>query len=298
MLNYYLYQLEPAPFLPVSFIGTDKTEKSFLIEATFKTLEDRRREADKKRKEKRENPYKCNKLSADVVACKLRTFSVERKFIDQMMAEAAGGSKLILDLRGNRGGYVKISKYLTGHFFDREVKIMDMVTRQKTQTEIAKPIRDRQFKGDLIVLIDSDSASASEVFARVVQLEKRGKIVGDISAGAVMTSYNLSMSNSRGPDGYQTVSVFGMNVTMADVIMSDGKRLEHIGVTPDYPVGPSGLALAERNDPVLAFAAGLMGTKLTSEQAGRLEFLFKKTEDDTDDEEGSDDESKPSSNSL
>lgn len=287
VLNYYLYHLEPMPLLPVVVRKADNSERSIMVEASFKSLEERRKEAEKRRRDKSENPYKCTKVSQELTACKLRTFGIERKFIDQMMKEAAGSSKLILDLRGNRGGYVKIEEYLVGHFFDREVKIADIVTRKKTETRIAKPVKERKFQGELIVLIDSDSASASEVFARVVQIEKRGKIVGDVSAGAVMTSYNLSMADSRGPDGFQTVSFYGMNVTIADVIMSDGNRLEHVGVLPDHPVGPTSEALDLRNDPVLAYAAGLLGTKISPEEAGKFEFLFKKSEIDTaDDDEG------------
>jgi C-terminal processing protease CtpA/Prc len=198
-----------------------------------------------------------------------------------MMKEAVEGSKLILDLRGNRGGYVKIEEYLVGHFFDHDVKIADIITRKKTETRTAKPVdEDRRFKGDLVVLIDSNSASASEVFSRVIQLEKRGKIVGDVSAGAVMTSYGIPLSTIR---GFSTLTLYGMNVTVADVIMSDGKRLEDIGVRPDHPVGPTAFALLNKNDPVLSFAAGLLGEKVTPEQAGKLEFLFKKTEADVDD---------------
>ena len=122
---------------------------------------------------------------------------------------------------------------------------------------------DRKFEGEVIVIVDSRSASASEVFARVMQIEKRGKIVGDVTAGAVMTSYQLSMANRRGPDGFQTISLYGMNVTIADVIMSDGNRLEKIGVIPDHPVGPTATALANRSDPVLAFASGLMGARIS-----------------------------------
>ncbi len=285
VLNYFLYQLEPVPFLPVTLAGTETTERKITVEASFQTLEERRKEAEKKRKEKRENPYKCGKLSADLTACKLQTFSVERKFINQIMQEAATGSKFILDLRGNRGGYVKIAEYLTGHFFDREIKMADMISRKKTETRMAKPVKDRQFKGELIVLIDSDSASASEVFSRVIQIEKRGKVVGDVSAGAVMTSYSLSMANSRGVPGYETLSFYGMNVTVADVIMSDGKRLERVGVIPDHPVGPTGEGLALKNDPVLAYAAGLMGVNVSPKDAGALEFLYKKSEDDEDKED-------------
>ncbi len=39
-----------------------------------------------------------------------------------MMKEVGVHKKFILDLRGNGGGYVKIEEYLTGHFFDRDVK--------------------------------------------------------------------------------------------------------------------------------------------------------------------------------
>jgi C-terminal processing protease CtpA/Prc len=292
VLNYYLYSLEPLPVLPITVAGPDGKERTVGVEASFRSLADRKKEAAQKRKEKRENPYKCSRISADVTACKLRTFSVDKKFIDQMMREAVQGSKLILDLRGNRGGYVKMEEYLTGHFFDREVKIADMVSRKKTDTRMAKPVKDSHFNGELIVLIDSDSASASEVFARVIQLEKRGKIVGDVSAGAVMTSYGISLSNSRGVPGYETLSFYGMNVTVADVIMSDGQRLENIGVLPDHPVGPTGVALAQRNDPVLAFAADLLGARISSDDAGKLEFLFKKSEDDVD-EESEDDAAQP-----
>ncbi|MEO7673015.1 MAG: S41 family peptidase [Pyrinomonadaceae bacterium] len=284
-LNYYLYQLEPMPVLPVFVQEPGNAEKGIAIEASFKTLEERRKEAEKLRKQKRESPYKCHKISQEVIACKLQTFSVERKFIDQMMKEAAGSTKIILDLRGNRGGSVKIEEYLVGHFFDREVKIADMVMRKRTDSRIAKPVRDRQFPGEITVLVDSDSASASEVFARVIQLEKRGKVVGDVSAGAVMTSYQISMANRRGPDGFESLSFYGMNVTIADVIMSDGNRLENIGVIPDHAVGPTREALMGRSDPVLAYSAGLMGAKITPADAGKLQFLWKKPESDDEDDD-------------
>ena len=289
VLNYFIYHLEPMPLLPVTVIAENGKERSVGIEASFKSLADRKKEADARRKEQRENPYKSAKISAALTACKLLSFSVEKKYIDQMMKEAVAGSKLILDLRGNRGGFVKMEEYLSGHFVDSEIKIADMVWRTKTRTSVAKPVKDRQFKGELVVLIDSNSASASEVFSRFIQIQKRGKIVGDVSAGAVMTSYNMGLAIDRGVPGFQTFTPYGMNVTVADLIMSDGNRLENVGVIPDHPVGPTALALANKNDPVLSFAAKLMGEALSSEDAGKLEFLFKKTEADEEVEEKDED---------
>jgi C-terminal processing protease CtpA/Prc len=270
----------------MSSARTKKNEREIEIKAVFKSPKERKQELEKRRKEKKENPYKCQKIDTATIACKLETFSVETKYIDKMMKEIEGFQKLILDLRGNGGGYVKTEEHLTGYFFDRNVKVADFVMRNKTKERIAKTQKDKVFKGDLIVLIDSDSASASEVFARVIQLEKRGKIVGDVSAGAVMTSYFVTMANWRGVDGSETVSFFGMNITIADLLMSDGNRLENVGVIPDYPVGPTGQALFYKTDPVLSFAAELMGAKISASDAGKFGFITRKAEDD--DKEDSD----------
>jgi len=77
------------------------------------------------------------------------------------------------------------------------------------------------------VLIDSKSASAAEIFARLVQLEKRGIVIGDQSAGAVMEA--RSFSHKVGTD---SVIPYGTSMTDADVIMSDGKSIERVGVIP------------------------------------------------------------------
>jgi C-terminal processing protease CtpA/Prc len=284
VMNYVLYALDPQETLKVYVLNPDKTEREIEIKAVFKSIEERRREAEKRRKEKRENPYKCQKINAETIACKLYTFSIDKKYIDKMMKEVEGHRKLVLDLRGNGGGYVKIEEYLTGHFFDRDVKIADFVMRDKTKERIAKTQKGKVFGGDLIVLIDSNSASASEVFARVIQLEKRGKIVGDVSAGAVMTSNFITMANVRGAPGFETLSFFAMNITIADLIMSDGKRLEKVGVIPDYPVGPTGKALFDKTDPILAYSLGLLGANITEEEAGKFYFLTKKAEDEDEEE--------------
>src|SRR6266478_3684356 len=90
------------------------------------------------------------------------------------------------------------------------------------------------YASKLIVLIDSRSASASEIFARVIQLEKRGVVIGDHSAGAVMEA--LQYPHELGLD---TIIPYGVSVTEADVIMADGKSLEKAGVTPDELILPS-----------------------------------------------------------
>jgi C-terminal processing protease CtpA/Prc len=130
---------------------------------------------------------------------------------------------------------------------------------------VAKTRGQDAFTGKLVVLIDSRSGSASEVLARVVQLEKRGTIVGDLSEGAVMRSQGYRYEMGSG-----TIIFYGASITDADAIMSDGKSLEHVGVSPDELLLPSGADLAARRDPVLSRAAALLGVELTAEKAGTL----------------------------
>lgn len=283
-INYLLYALNPQEILNLSVADSDNKPREIQVKAVFKSIEEREKEYKKRSSQREQEPYKCQEISPVVIACKLYSFSVEKTVVDKMMKAVGGHQKLILDLRGNGGGYIKTEEYLTGYFFDRNVKVGDLVMRKKTVERIAKPVSFKLFKGDLIVLVDSNSASASEIFARVVQLEKRGKIVGDVSAGAVMTSNFLQQAKVSGGPGFEKFTVFGLNLTIGDFVMSDGKRLENVGVIPDVLIGPNGKALAERRDPILAYSAQLLGADIGDEQAGKYKFMTANPEDANEEE--------------
>jgi len=143
--------------------------------------------------------------------------------------------------------------------------VSDRVTRNDSKVLVAKSRRQNAFSGKLVVLVDSKSASASELFARVVQLEKRGIVLGDKTAGAVMESKRFSYKH-----GFDTVVFYGASITDADLVMTDGKSLERTGVTPDELLLPNAKDLASGRDPVMAHAVELCGSKMTPEAAGVL----------------------------
>lgn len=197
---------------------------------------------------------------------KLPQFNVAEKELDQYLGRAQKHEALILDLRGNPGGSEELLSRLIASMFQNPVNVGRRVERKNTKTWLVKPLgAGREFQGKLVVMIDGQSASAAEIFARVVQIEKRGIVIGDRSSGSVMEARHQFFQG-----GQFEAFGYGLSLTVADLIMTDGKSLEHTGVIPDDIVLPSSEDLAAGRDPALARAAAEFGTAMTSEQAGKL----------------------------
>jgi C-terminal processing protease CtpA/Prc len=206
--------------------------------------------------------------AGDVFIWKLREFGLTESRVDETMKRASQHKALVLDLRGNGGGYEITLKRLVGYFFDREVTLGEVKRRKEIKTIKAKSRGDRAFKGPLAVLVDSESGSAAEIFARIIQLEKRGVVIGDRTAGAVMRS--VYRPGLLGDMSSGNMIPYGASITDADFIMPDKQRLEVVGVVPDEVSLPSPADLAARRDPVLAKAVALLGGNISPEEAGAL----------------------------
>ena len=199
---------------------------------------------------------------------KMPSFVFAPSDVERLIGTFSDSSSLIFDLRDNGGGFVVTLEKLVGFLFDRDLKIADLKGRKEMKPQKAKTEGNKIFKGKVIVLINSNSGSAAEIFARLIQLEKRGIVIGDISAGAVMQS--RSYVNSIGNDSIY----YGSSITNADVIMSDGKSIEHVGVMPNARILPTGLDMAKGHDPVLSEAIKLLGGNVSPKEAGSL-FKYK-----------------------
>jgi carboxyl-terminal processing protease len=206
----------------------------------------------------------------NVAVLKLPVFAPKNQAaIDSFFHKAEKYPAVIIDLRGNPGGAEDVLLETTSKLFDHEIKIGDTVGRNKTKPLVAKGSGSHAYSGKVIVLIDSQSASSSEIFARVVQLEKRGTVVGDSSAGAVRRVERFNFVHGGGW-GAGNLFADGVAVTVADLKMTDGGSLEKVGVTPDEVVLPTPEELAAGADPQLARALQLAGAPLSAEKAGKL----------------------------
>lgn len=268
----YLYNtLRPQSSMTLVIEKPDKRPQRIIIKAkvdqgspivTYHNLLEMDLEAEENEHLTRHRFYE---LSDDVLIWKMPQFDLSEEGLDRTFEKFRKRKALILDLRGNDGGYVRSLERLAGYFLESNTKLADRRGRKDLEPMVARGQKEKVFKGQLIVLIDGASKSAAEVFARIIQLEKRGVVIGDRSAGFVMQarSHPLTVGIKEG-------LAFRVVTTNADIIMPDGKSLEHVGVTPDELLLPTVEDMSLNYDSVLAHAASLAGIKLDPKKAGEL----------------------------
>ena len=197
-LDYYLSQIAPKPLTGITVRSPSGETRKVMIATKYTKREEHSAIAgsmdsdfwsQKLEREKEQHLMHQRFVDqGDVLFWKMPAFAVEESEVDRMIRIARTHKTLILDLRGNPGGYVTTLSRLVGSVMDHDVTIGTRVMRKSQKPEIAKSRGKNLFTGNLIVLVDSKSASAAEMFARVVQLEHRGTVIGDRSSGSVMES--------------------------------------------------------------------------------------------------------------
>jgi len=145
--------------------------------------------------------------------------------LDQMTTaiedlKSQGMEKLILDLRDNPGGLLT-SVVDIADLFLPEANIFYMEDKSGSRTDY-NATDDQLFDGELVVLVNENSASASEVLAGTLKDNGRAQLVGvtTFGKGIVQTFYSLS-------DGS------GVKLTTAHYFTPNGTDIHGVGVTPN-----------------------------------------------------------------
>ncbi|MCX8020018.1 MAG: S41 family peptidase [Chitinophagaceae bacterium] len=136
-------------------------------------------------------------ISKNIGYIKLNRFS-EKAYEEFMKAtedlQKEGMQKLILDLRGNGGGLLEEAVDIADEFLDADKRVVSMKGAHSPSKEYRCKRPGILEKTELVVLVDEQSASASEVLAGALQDWCRAKIVGrqTFGKGLVQQQYNLS----------------------------------------------------------------------------------------------------------
>lgn len=163
-----------------------------------------------------------------------------RNFKEALSAQMKAGRKsIIVDLRGNRGGSLAEGLCLLNSLLPSRRHLLTLVPVievknyfKNPQPENHKQIHSEpsnlNYLGPLVVLIDQNSASTSEIVAGALQDLKRAIIVGQRSYGkGTIQGFRPARSRRAGYQHRETLSV---------VFLSSGRPIQLHGVEPDFTV--------------------------------------------------------------
>jgi hypothetical protein len=150
-----------------------------------------------------------------------------------------GGDAIIIDLRGNTGGWTQSAKYLISHFLDADTLYATWRFADGTQEQqrTADYLPAGRIKGvPVLILIDHQSRSAAEQVAYSLQQFKVAELVGATSAGASYTTDDTAIAPG-----------FRLSVSISeDVDAITHTSWEAVGVKPTFDVDPgAALGVAE-----------------------------------------------------
>jgi len=109
-----------------------------------------------------------------------------------------GMKNLIIDLRGNSGGVMEAAVRIANEFLAEKQLIVYTMGRTQPRTETKANGRGSFQTGDLVILIDEYSASASEILAGAIQDNDRGTIIGRRSYGKGLVQEPITFSDGSG----------------------------------------------------------------------------------------------------
>jgi carboxyl-terminal processing protease len=136
-----------------------------------------------------------------------------------------GMKSLILDLRGDPGGLLTTCVEISDRFVPCGT-IMSTKGRLDADNMIQMATYARTWSVPMVVLVDGDSASASEIFAAAIQENRRGLIVGMRSYGKGTVQTHFPLSSIRG----------ALRLTTAMFFSPNGRTMSGTGVIPDVEV--------------------------------------------------------------
>jgi carboxyl-terminal processing protease len=140
--------------------------------------------------------------------------------------ESKGMKKIVLDLRNDPGGLLDASVDVSSKFLPKDSLVVYLQGRQKTDrkdfltTSIETP---RTYP--MVVLVNTGSASASEIVSGALQDSKRALILGTqtFGKGSVQTVFPLESGG-------------GIRLTTAKYYTPSGRSIQNVGITPDIEV--------------------------------------------------------------
>lgn len=157
--------------------------------------------------------------------------------------------KLIIDLRGNPGGYLDAALDMSSWFIPAGKVVVTQDYGDKRPQEQLRSYGHGPVPADvkIVVLVDGGSASASEILAGALQDYGRATLIGEKTFGKGSVQEYLKITEDT-----------GLKVTIARWLTPKGKSISVSGLTPDIEVKPTEEQLKNKQDVVLEKAVEIL----------------------------------------
>lgn len=199
-------------------------------------------------------------LDGGVGVLTIPTFTVGQSAIDEAFEGVAGAGvrSLIIDLRENTGGSY-VSLRVAEHLVDRQMVAGVLFSRSARERVLrgewegfpsagqfqsvaalrraidergavvgeVRPARENRFRGRVIVLTSGRTASACEPLVEVLQRAGRAVVVGEPTAGAMLSARQFEVGQG-----------WVLSLPTEDYVTGEGVRIEGVGVAPDLSADP------------------------------------------------------------
>lgn len=148
--------------------------------------------------------------------------------------EGEGMTSLIIDLRNNTGGYLDIASKVTSMFIKKGEKIYSLNGKDKIESYFDETDEHREYK--IVILTNSNTASASEIMAAALKESYGAILVGETTFGKGKVQQTMKLD-----DGSM------VKYTSAYWLTPNGTCIDEVGITPDYLVSNEEIKNIEGN---------------------------------------------------
>lgn len=163
------------------------------------------------------------------------------KLFDQALREFknSGSKKLIIDVRGNPGGYLSAAVSMASHFLPKGAEIVteDYTGNQENVVHRSSGSGGVPAGAQIVVLVDKGSASASEILAGALQDHGVAKLVGTETFGKGSVQELIDVGDAS------------LKITVARWLTPSGRSISAGGLTPDVKVERTAENVAAKQDP-------------------------------------------------
>lgn len=174
------------------------------------------------------NPIKIQMMeNTNIGYVKLSSFDTDtsKKFkesVDELVSK--GAKSLIIDLRNNGGGIVDEAENIADLFLDKDKTILTSIDNTKKE-EVSKTKNDKTYSFPVVILVNSNTASSSEILTGALKENNRATIIGTKTYGKGVIQTVIPLEDGS-----------ALKITTAEYLTPSGEKIHEKGIMPNIEV--------------------------------------------------------------